>query len=139
MEKERGIIITNKDDVKLAKRIVRRSAVKKDCVFCDIEKINSKVQTIGNCLVFEPLNPVTKGHLLVVNKVHTKDFTDDSSVFAETCKIASEIAKEKGGDFNLITSKGLNATQSVFHLHIHLVPRTNTDGMHLPWTNQTTK
>lgn len=87
-------------------------------------------------MVFEPLNPVVKGHLLVVNKRHSKDFTDKPMIFAETAKVAAEVAAEKGGDYNLITSKGEAATQSVFHCHIHLVPRREGDGLLLPWTNQ---
>jgi histidine triad (HIT) family protein len=105
-----------------------------DCVFCDESKIKSKVTEIDNCLVFEPLDPVVKGHLLVVNKSHTNDFTDDSETFSQTCKVASEVAMEIGGEFNLITSKGKNATQSVFHCHIHLVPREEDDGLKLPWS-----
>ena len=39
-------------------------------------------------------------------------------------------------DYNLITSAGIPATQSVLHLHIHIVPRYENDGLHLPWTDQ---
>ena len=46
---------------------------------------------------------------------------------------ASELAADLGGDMNLITSKGRPATQSVFHLHLHLVPRKVDDGLALPW------
>lgn len=109
----------------------------KDCVFCDISKIKAKVNRHGaNCIYFEPLNPVVKGHLLVVNTRHSKDFTDKTKLFAETAKAAGEIAKKIGGDFNLITSKGSAATQSVYHCHIHLVPRKKGDKLQLPWTNQ---
>ena len=104
------------------------------CVFCSKENIKSDVKEIENCYVFEPLNPVVKGHLLVVNKKHTKDFTSDADIFAETCKVASDVAFNIGGDFNLITSKGKNATQSVFHCHIHLVPRQENDLLKLPWS-----
>lgn len=106
------------------------------CVFCDREKIKSDVREYENCLIFTPLNPIVPGHLLVVNKVHTGDFTSDYTIFGETCIVASKIANEIGGDFNLITSKGKCATQTVFHTHIHLVPRFENDGLALPWTNQ---
>lgn len=108
-----------------------------NCIFCDTTKIKSDVKYHGsNCIYFEPLNQVTPGHLLVINRRHSEDFADDSMLFAETAKAASEIAAQIGGDFNLITSKGKAATQSVFHCHIHLVPRREGDGLHLPWTNQ---
>ena len=74
------------------------------CVFCNKENIKSDVTEIDNCYVFEPLNPVVKGHLLVVNKRHTKDFTSDADVFAETCKVASDVAFNIGGDFGIAIS-----------------------------------
>lgn len=108
---------------------------KQDCVFCDLNKIRAEVKAHGsNCIYFEPLNPVVPGHLLVINRKHSDDFTDKSMLFAETSKAASEIAAKIGGEFNLITSKGKTTTQSVFHCHIHLVPRKEGDGISLPWT-----
>lgn len=86
------------------------------------------------CYIFEPLNPVCEGHLLVVNKHHTTDFTDNTSLFGHTAQVAATVAILDGKDYNLITSKGKAATQSVFHCYIHLVPRTEGDGLALPWT-----
>ena len=108
------------------------------CVFCDTEKIKSTVIDYGNCLVFEPLNPVVKGHLLVIPKTHTPSFTDNADISGEVMRVASLVAGERGGDYNLITSKGKSATQSINHLHIHLVPRAENDGLILPWTNTPT-
>lgn len=110
-----------------------------NCPFCNIDEIKSKVTTTakGTVMIFEPLNPVVEGHLLVVHKDHTKDFTDNPLITAKLVKIAGKIAKKKGGDYNLITSKGENATQTVNHLHIHLVPRKRGDGLLLPWSKQT--
>lgn len=104
------------------------------CVFCDKDKIKSNVVEIDECYVFEPLNPIVDGHLLIVHKTHTMDFTDNIDIFAEACRVASKVANLHGGDYNLITSKGSDATQTVFHCHIHLIPRKKNDGLNLPWT-----
>ena len=89
----------------------------------------------GSCVYFEPLNPVTKGHLLVVPIKHCDDFSKNWEIASTAIVSASIIAKKIGGDFNLITSKGKNATQTIKHLHIHLVPRRKNDGLKLPWVN----
>ena len=83
----------------------------------------------------EPLNPVVKGHRIVIPKAHVQDFSENVAVTSSVMEYAATLAKTLG-DVNLITSKGKNATQSVFHLHVHLIPRTKDDGLHLPWTNQ---
>jgi diadenosine tetraphosphate (Ap4A) HIT family hydrolase len=51
-------------------------------------------------------------------------------------KAAHRYAGRIGGDYNLITSSGSAATQTVPHMHIHYVPRRADDGLHLPWTGQ---
>ena len=95
----------------------------------------------GNVIhVFTPLNPIVEGHLLVVPVTQVVDFMDDPELTASTCAVAAIVAKSRkflhGCDFNLTTSAGAAATQTVFHLHIHLVPRYEGDGLTLPWTGQ---
>jgi histidine triad (HIT) family protein len=107
-----------------------------NCVFCDTSKISSEIQDYVDVIVFEPLDPVVPGHLLVVPKDHTADFTENKGISARVMEVAAEVAAKLGGDYNLITSKGRSATQSIMHLHIHLVPRREGDGLHLPWTDQ---
>lgn len=104
------------------------------------EKLVGKVKMIM-CDVgfFEPLNPVTLGHLLAVPNVLCKDFCDYPAIAGETMAAIGHFLREKGiqdKDFNIITSKGKSATQSVFQLHIHIVPRTEGDNLKLPWTEQ---
>lgn len=106
-----------------------------ECPFCDTSRIKSVVNDYGDIIAFEPLNPVVKGHLLVVPKKHVTDFTEDIDVTARVMQQAALIAGYLGGSYNLITSKGRAATQSVFHLHVHLVPRTPDDNLTLPWTD----
>lgn len=106
-----------------------------DCIFCDIVNGDAWAEVIretSNTLAFAPLRPVTPGHTLVIPKRHVADFTEDPGISGITMYHAAQLA-ETMGPVNLITSKGREATQSVFHLHIHLVPRRKDDGLALPW------
>ena len=107
-----------------------------ECVFC--KKIKSELlnHVYPRVVEFEPLNPVTKGHRLFVPVEHVTDMADNLSVTARVFREASKYVREIGVDANLITSKGKSATQSVFHLHVHVIPRSDNDGLVLPWTNQ---
>lgn len=113
------------------------SDVARPCPFC--ERLNNGEYTPGadqGVMRFEPLNPVTPGHMLFMPKAHHSDAAKlphvTGFVFAEAARWAS-IQHEP---FNLITSAGSEATQSVPHLHVHYVPRHAGDGLALPWTNQ---
>ncbi|MCF3147426.1 HIT family protein [Streptomyces platensis] len=76
---------------------------------------------------------VTAGHVLVIPRVHVADVAEDPVVSAATMLRAAELAAE-AGDCNVITSRGPAATQTVRHLHLHVVPRAEGDGLLLPWT-----
>lgn len=102
------------------------------CVFC--QKIKGmKLHWSTSVVNFEPLNPVTKGHLLVVPRKHVRNFGVSRDitemVMAEARRLALNIPS-----YNIITSKGEDATQSVFHYHVHIVPRRRGDGLKLPWS-----
>ncbi|WP_433520109.1 HIT family protein (plasmid) [Nonomuraea sp. CA-143628] len=106
------------------------------CIFCEIVADRAPahiVRTWPGVIAFKPLNPVTDGHLLVVPAVHVRDVADNPAVSALTMAAAAELAGEADA-CNVITSRGVEATQSVFHLHIHMVPRRAGDGLALPWT-----
>lgn len=108
------------------------SITKDSCVFCKkFDGVDPEIDVIG----FEPLNPVTPGHWLVVPRKHVTDYTQDLEVTAEVMKRAAELGR-KHSNSNLITSNGKYATQSIRHLHVHIIPRRANDGLHLPWTNQ---
>lgn len=114
-----------------------------ECVFCDRDRISSEVEYYNGVdgsvhMVFEPLDPVVPGHLLVVPERHTSDATEDRYVAAMAMSVASRVASRYPAA-NIITSIGTAATQSVFHLHLHVVPRRPGDGLPLPWTPQQTK
>lgn len=112
-----------------------------DCVFCNVlANVPAEVEMHplpnGECVwVFEPLNPVVPGHLLVVPYVHVQSAIEDPAVTGAAAEVAATVA-QRYPSANIITSIGTPATQSVFHLHWHVVPRRESDGLHLPWTDQ---
>lgn len=109
------------------------------CPFCRIVTGDAPADIVArwdDAVAFRPLNPVTDGHTLVVPVRHIRDYTEIPAVTAITVARAAVLASEIAQDSNLITSAGTSATQSVFHLHIHIVPRRENDGLHLPWTGQ---
>ncbi|MGI5274726.1 HIT family protein [Nonomuraea sp. CA-218870] len=106
------------------------------CVFCDIlagEAPATIVRSWSTAIAIKPLNPVTEGHTLVIPATHVRDVTEDPEVSAMTMEVAAEYAAGVG-PCNVITSVGREATQTVFHLHIHVVPRRAEDGLALPWS-----
>jgi histidine triad (HIT) family protein len=108
------------------------------CVFCAIvagEAPAQMVASIPGSIAVRPLNPVVPGHVLVLPTTHVRDAADDPDITAATMRHAAVLAPMvTPGQFNLITSAGPAATQTVFHLHIHIVPRSEGDGLALPWT-----
>lgn len=114
------------------------------CVFCGIIAGTAPATIVkrwDDAIAFTPLNPVTLGHVLVVPLEHVPNFTTNPDVTMRTMARAAMLAREMepAGDWNLITSKGRHATQSVFHLHVHLVPRKMGDQLILPWGGSTSE
>lgn len=110
------------------------------CVFCRIVTGEARAEIYAqwdDAIAITPLYPVTPGHLLVVPIEHVTDFTSSPELTGEVMRHASWVAKACGGSYNLITSAGAEATQTVFHLHVHLVPRRAGDGLLLPWSEVT--
>lgn len=112
----------------------------RDCAFCGI--IASRQEEFANELLFPevisfpPLNPIVDGHRLFIPVQHVSDAGESPGITGLVMEFASRFAEEFYDSYNLITSAGTAATQSVFHLHIHVVPRYPDDGLHLPWTGQ---
>lgn len=117
-----------------------------DCVFCGrIERgeYDDELSLPGSVAVFEPLNPVTPGHLLVVPFEHVRDAAEKPHVTAMVMEHAARLLKNFSSpaephpyQANIITSVGPDASQSVFHFHAHIVPRRAGDGLALPWAGQ---
>ncbi|MCX4490003.1 HIT domain-containing protein [Streptomyces anulatus] len=125
---------------------VPRKHPRPDCVFCRIIHDGAPVTIVhewADALAILPRaddhgrRGCTDGHILVLPRGHVADFTTDPVVSATVQMRAAELAARIGGQWNYLTSCGPDATQTVFHLHGHLVPRTAGDGLALPWTHPT--
>ncbi|TXS40094.1 HIT family protein [Streptomyces sp. OR43] len=107
-----------------------------ECPFCEINTGRAPATFVhewSDTIAIVPLNPVVDGHTLIIPKTHVRDFATDPAVAAATMRRAAELMQATDQAMNVITSRGREATQSVMHLHLHLVPRAANDGLALPW------
>lgn len=106
------------------------------CPFC-VRLHEGKYDEMHNGVAtFEPLNPVVPGHRLFIPILHTR-WEDASAAYdAGSCVLYAVRWANTFylASFNIITSCGSPATQSVTHLHVHLVPRQEGDELRLPWS-----
>lgn len=119
-----------------------------NCVFCKIIKDEIKPLLIyedKSVMAFLDVNPVSEGHTLIVPKEHYENIFDISiDVIKEVSVVAKSLAEKyklKLGatGVNLLNASGKDAQQSVFHFHLHLVPRYKDDGMDLWFHNYSKK
>ena len=92
-----------------------------------------------DCLAFLDIFPANRGHTLVIPKKHVDDIhQSDSATYAEVASMAKEVAdllqrklaSEGTSVFQMSREAGW---QTVFHLHMHVIPRWSKDGLHKPW------
>jgi histidine triad (HIT) family protein len=112
------------------------------CIFCEIIAGRSPSQRIAEdmtAVAFMDINPATPGHALVVPRGHAADVFDVSpEVLADLARMAQRVARAMRAALgcagvNLVQSSGRAAFQSVFHIHVHVVPRYPGDAVRLPW------
>jgi histidine triad (HIT) family protein len=116
--------------------------VASDCLFCGIVAGEVPAQIVDSdehTVAFMDINPATRGHALVVPRAHSADMFQISEEDLERTMIAArrlagriESALEPDG-FNLLNSCRPAGWQTVFHFHIHVIPRYDDDPLTLPW------
>jgi histidine triad (HIT) family protein len=113
-----------------------------DCLFCKIvtgELPATVVDADERTLAFMDINPATRGHALVIPRVHTPDLhaigREDLAACARTAqRLAARARDALGADgVNVLNSTGAAAWQTVFHFHLHVIPRYHDDPLRLPW------
>jgi histidine triad (HIT) family protein len=116
--------------------------VAEDCLFCGIiageipgQIIDSDEKTVA----FMDINPATKGHALVVPRTHWADLMEISPEDLSATTVAAQRLAKRMKDvlnadgINVINACGATAWQTVFHFHLHVIPRYTDDPLKLPW------
>jgi histidine triad (HIT) family protein len=113
-----------------------------NCLFCGIVAgtIGSeRVAETDRAIAFMDINPATRGHLLVVPRAHSADVRDaDPEDLTAVTLLAQDLVgrvidKLDADGANLLSCIGADAWQSVFHTHLHVIPRYQGDPLQLPW------
>ena len=113
-----------------------------DCLFCKIvagEIPAAVVAEDERTIAFMDINPATRGHALVIPRAHAADVfaidPDDLQAVVVVAQRLAQRAREVLGaeGVNLLNSSGRAAWQTVFHFHLHVIPRYDGDPLRLPW------
>lgn len=113
-----------------------------NCIFCKIANGEVPSKTLhedDNFRVILDLGPATRGHALILPKEHYADLYElPEELAGEAMKLAkkmvSKMTERLGCEgFNLIQNNGDMAGQTVFHFHMHMIPRYQADGQKIGW------
>jgi histidine triad (HIT) family protein len=113
-----------------------------DCIFCKIVAGELPATIVGEderTISFMDISPATRGHALVIPREHAADLLavereDLTAVALAAQRLAGRMKQRLGADgVNLLNSCGAVAFQTVFHFHMHVIPRYEGDSLRLPW------
>ncbi len=116
-----------------------------DCVFCRIiagELPSLVVAEDEHTLAFLDVNPATPGHTIVIPRNHSRDIhaigPEDLTATMATAQRVAGLVRDRLDivGLNLFNNCGAQAWQTVFHFHVHVVPRYANDPIQLPWIPQ---
>ena len=111
-----------------------------ECIFCSIVSGTSPAHVVAEdetTLAFLDIFPLTRGHTLVIPKRHAQDLLDArADDVAAVARMAQQVALRlrsalDAPGINLLQATGAIALQTVFHLHVHVLPRYPDDGFHV--------
>jgi histidine triad (HIT) family protein len=114
-----------------------------DCLFCKIVAGELPATIVSEdelTVAFMDINPATRGHLLVVPRRHSANLLEIepdalTAVSLAAQQLARSVIEKLGADgVNLMNGCGSQAWQTVFHFHMHVIPRYQGDSLRLPWT-----
>jgi histidine triad (HIT) family protein len=116
--------------------------VSQDCIFCAIAAGDGPAEIVDSdehTVAFMDINPATRGHALVIPRTHSADLMEISDEDLERTSLAArrlarkiDAALQPDG-FNILNACRPAAWQTVFHYHVHVIPRYESDPLKLPW------
>lgn len=123
-----------------------KKVINDDCIFCKLA--NGKIPTNSiyedeDFNVIMDASPASKGHCIILPKTHAENLYElpeeyCEKIFGVAKKCGTVLKNALGCDgLNVLQNNGEAAGQTVFHLHVHLIPRYTGDGVHIKWTEQT--
>ncbi len=113
-----------------------------DCIFCKIvagELPSLRVDEDEQTVSFLDVNPATPGHTVIVPRRHTPDLLSIGADDLAACSTAAQRVAQRSIDrlgavgANVLNNCGSGAWQTVFHFHLHVIPRYADDPLRLPW------
>jgi histidine triad (HIT) family protein len=113
-----------------------------NCIFCKIvtgELPATIVAEDERTLAFMDINPATRGHALVIPRAHAADLHSIQTEDLQACVLAAQrfarraVERLDADGVNVLNAAGAAAWQTVFHFHLHVIPRYEDDPLRLPW------
>jgi histidine triad (HIT) family protein len=113
-----------------------------NCIFCKVlagEIPSEEVDSDERTITVMDINPATRGHVVVITRTHAESLLDldDEDLLAamQTVRRVAQRMRETldPAGFNILHNIGRAAWQSIFHFHVHVIPRYEDDPLQLPW------
>jgi len=113
-----------------------------DCIFCAIASGDAPAEIVDSdeyTVAFMDINPATRGHALVIPRTHSADLMEIGDEDLERTNLAARRLARRMDEtlapagFNVINACRPAAWQTVFHFHLHVIPRYEDDPLKLPW------
>ena len=115
------------------------------CIFCKViagEIPGEVVDSDDHTLTVMDINPATRGHVVVMTRTHAENLLElsDEDLMASMTTVRRVVHRMRDtldpDGFNILHNIGRAAWQSIFHFHVHVIPRYKDDPLQLPWLPQ---
>jgi histidine triad (HIT) family protein len=113
-----------------------------ECIFCKViagEIPGEVVDSDDHTLTVMDINPATRGHVVVITRTHAENLLElsDEDLMAAMTTVRRVVHRMRDtlqpDGFNVLHNIGRAAWQSIFHFHLHVIPRYKDDPLQLPW------